>query len=195
MLVFAALCAALMVAFRHLPSSFLPEEDQGYFMTSIQLPADATVERTLEVVKAYEQHAASRPSIRSNITVVGFGFSGSGPNAAMAFTMLKDWGERNGATAQGEVALAQAALSGTIEGTVITLLPPGVAELAPQLHAETPVRLVLYPGEGHGNRRAAARYDFNLRMMEWFDTYLKTGNRTAPIPGPRPALPEEALGK
>ena len=59
----------------------------------------------------------------------------------------------------------------------------------------TPVRLILYPGEGHGNRRAAARYDFNLRMMEWFDTYLKTGNRTAPLPGPRPALPEEALGK
>ena len=60
---------------------------------------------------------------------------------------------------------------------------------------ETPVRLVLYPGEGHGNRRATARYDFNLRMMEWFDTYLKTGNRTAPVPGPRPALPQEALEK
>ncbi len=60
---------------------------------------------------------------------------------------------------------------------------------------DTPVRLVLYPGEGHGNRRAAARYDFNLRMMEWFDTYLKTGKRNAPLPAPRPALPEEALGK
>ncbi|MEA5090442.1 efflux RND transporter permease subunit [Solidesulfovibrio sp.] len=129
MLVFAALCAALMASFRHLPSSFLPEEDQGYFLTSIQLPADATVERTLEVVKAYEQHAAARPSIRSNMTVVGFGFSGSGPNAAMAFTMLKDWGERNGATAQGEVALAQTALSGAIEGTVVTLLPPAIDEL------------------------------------------------------------------
>ncbi|MDD3798678.1 MAG: S9 family peptidase [Novosphingobium sp.] len=59
----------------------------------------------------------------------------------------------------------------------------------------TPVRLVLYPGEGHGNRKAAARYDFNLRMLEWFDTYLKTGNRTAPMPPPRPGLPEDALGK
>ena len=59
----------------------------------------------------------------------------------------------------------------------------------------TPVRMVFYPGEGHGNRKAAARYDFNLRMMEWFDTYLKTGNRTAPLPAPRPSLPEEALGK
>lgn len=60
---------------------------------------------------------------------------------------------------------------------------------------DTPVRLVLYPGEGHGNRRAAARYDFALRMMQWFDTYLKPGNRTAPLPPPRPDLPEDALGK
>lgn len=53
---------------------------------------------------------------------------------------------------------------------------------------ETPVRLVLYPGEGHGNARAAARYDYNVRMMEWFDTYLMTGDRNAAMPGPRPAL-------
>ena len=55
---------------------------------------------------------------------------------------------------------------------------------------EVPVRLVLYPGEGHGNRRAASRYDYNLRMMEWFDTYLKTGDRKAAMPGPRPTLAE-----
>lgn len=53
---------------------------------------------------------------------------------------------------------------------------------------DTPVRLVLYPGEGHGNAKAAARYDYNVRMMEWFDTYLKTGDRDAPLPAPRPEL-------
>ncbi|WP_255553990.1 S9 family peptidase [Sphingomicrobium clamense] len=53
---------------------------------------------------------------------------------------------------------------------------------------ETPVRLVLYPGEGHGNSKAAARYDYNLRMLRWFDTYLKTGDRKAPLPDPRPEL-------
>lgn len=58
---------------------------------------------------------------------------------------------------------------------------------------DVPVRLVFYPGEGHGNRKAAARYDYNLRMMEWFDTYLRTGNRAAPMPGPRPKLPEDAV--
>ena len=53
---------------------------------------------------------------------------------------------------------------------------------------DTPVRLVWYPDEGHGNAMAAARYDYNLRMMEWFDTYLKTGDRDAPMPAPRPDL-------
>ncbi len=129
MLVFAALTAVLVLAFRQLPSAFLPEEDQGYFMTVVQLPADATAERTLDVVKTFEQHAASRESIQSSMTIVGFGFSGSGSNAAMAFTMLKDWDERNGATAQGEVALAQEAMSGTTEGTVMNLLPPAIDEL------------------------------------------------------------------
>lgn len=59
---------------------------------------------------------------------------------------------------------------------------------------EVPVRLVFYPGEGHGNQGAAARYDYNLRMMRWFDTYLKTGDRRAPLPDPRPQLAEGAAG-
>jgi len=60
---------------------------------------------------------------------------------------------------------------------------------------DTPVRLVLYPGEGHGNSKAAARYDYNVRMMEWFDTYLKTGDRDAPLPAPRPELAIETAEK
>jgi len=45
---------------------------------------------------------------------------------------------------------------------------------------ETPVRLVLYPGEGHGNRKSTARFDYNLRMMRWFNIYLK--GETTQIP-------------
>jgi hypothetical protein len=41
-----------------------------------------------------------------------------------------------------------------------------------KVRTETPVRLVFYPGEGHGNRKAAAQYDYSLRMMRWMDTYL-----------------------
>ena len=38
---------------------------------------------------------------------------------------------------------------------------------------KTPVRLIFYPGEGHGNRNAVARYDYNLRMLRWMDHYLQ----------------------
>lgn len=47
---------------------------------------------------------------------------------------------------------------------------------------EVPVRLIYYPNEGHGNIRSGSRYDYNLRMLQWFDTYLKTGDRTATMP-------------
>ena len=59
---------------------------------------------------------------------------------------------------------------------------------------DVPVRMVFYPGEGHGNRQAGSRYDYSLRMLEWFDTYLMTGDRRAPMPDPRPQLAEGAKG-
>ncbi|CAH0285494.1 Multidrug export protein AcrF [Pseudomonas sp. Bi70] len=129
MVVFVLLCGVLAIAGQQLPSSFLPEEDQGYFMTSIQLPNGATSERTLDVVKRFEAHVASRPALDANLVVQGFSFSGSGTNAAMAFTMLKDWKQRNGATAAEEAALAQAAMAENVEGTVMSLMPPAIDEL------------------------------------------------------------------
>ena len=129
MLLFAAIVAILVFALRQLPSAFLPEEDQGYFMTSIQLPADATAERTLDVVKRYEEHVAQRPGSASSISVLGFSFAGSGPNAAMAFTTLKDWDQRNGATAGEEVSLAQKAMEHAPEGAIMVLQPPAIDEL------------------------------------------------------------------
>lgn len=47
---------------------------------------------------------------------------------------------------------------------------------------ELPVRLIYYPGEGHGNRNSGSKYDYNLRMLQWFDTYLMTGDKTAAKP-------------
>jgi multidrug efflux pump len=129
MLVFVAIAGVLVFAFRQLPSSFLPEEDQGYFMTSFLLPSDATNERTLDVVKILEKHIASRPAIQSNISIIGYGFSGSGANAALSFSVLKDWDKRNGATTSDESARAQEAMAGVNEGMVMSLLPPAIDEL------------------------------------------------------------------
>ncbi|MFV8599183.1 multidrug efflux RND transporter permease subunit [Ralstonia pseudosolanacearum] len=129
MLVFVAICGALMFAFRALPSSFLPEEDQGYFMTSFLLPADATTERTQDVVKTLEKHLASRPAIASSISIIGYGFSGAGSNAALNYAVLKDWDKRNGATTIDEGARTQQAMAGVTEGAVMSLLPPAIDEL------------------------------------------------------------------
>jgi dipeptidyl aminopeptidase/acylaminoacyl peptidase len=49
-----------------------------------------------------------------------------------------------------------------------------------RVRADVPVRLVLYPGEPHGFRRAASRYDFSLRMLRWFDHFLKEGRTDLP---------------
>ena len=129
MLVYGGVVAVLAFAFLRLPSAFLPEEDQGYFITSMQLPSDATMERTLDVVKQFEQHVAGRPGIENNQSVLGFSFSGAGPNAALAFTMLKDWKARDGATAQEEVLQVQMAMGSAKEGMIMSLMPPAIDEL------------------------------------------------------------------
>ena len=129
MVVYGGVLAALAFAFLRLPSAFLPEEDQGYFITSMQLPSDATMERTLDVVKQFERHVAARPGIENNQSVLGFSFSGAGPNAALAFTMLKDWKARDGATAQEEVLQAQMAMGSAKEGMIMSLMPPAIDEL------------------------------------------------------------------
>lgn len=129
MVVFAAIVALLLVGFLHIPSSFLPEEDQGYFMTSIQLPYDATSERTLDIAKTFEQHAMTRPGIKDVETVLGYGFAGSGPNAAIIYTIMQDWNKRSGATAQNEVMEANQAMSSVREGMVMNLMPPAIDSL------------------------------------------------------------------
>lgn len=129
MLVYAALSGLLVVGMQALPSAFLPEEDQGYFMTSFQLPADATTERTARAVDQFERYLKGREDIGANLSVLGFGFSGSGPNAAMAFTELKDWKERKGSTSAAEAMAAQAAMESGVDGMVMSLLPPAIEEL------------------------------------------------------------------
>lgn len=129
LLLYAALCAALFLGLSSLPSSFLPDEDQGYFMSSIQLPSDATMQRTLNVVKKFEEEIAARPDIESNIMILGFGFSGSGPNSAMAFTTLKDWKDLQGSTAQGEADRIQASMANVSDAVTMSLLPPAISDM------------------------------------------------------------------
>jgi multidrug efflux pump len=78
---------------KYWPTAFMPEEDQGWFLTSFQLPSDATAERTQKIVKEFEDHLNERSDVKSNISIMGWGFSGAGQNVALAFTTLKDFSE------------------------------------------------------------------------------------------------------
>lgn len=129
MMLYTALCFALYAGLSSLPSSFLPDEDQGYFMSSIQLPADATMQRTLKVVQKFEDEIATQQAVESNIMILGFGFSGSGQNSAMAFTTLKDWKKRVGTTAQDQADYIQSTMENVPDAVTMSLLPPAISDM------------------------------------------------------------------
>ena len=81
--------------YTRLPGSFLPEEDQGYALSVIQLPPGATKQRTSEVMKQMLAILDKDPAVDGVLQVTGFSFIGSGENAGMAFIKLKDWADRD----------------------------------------------------------------------------------------------------
>ncbi|HWI11014.1 MAG TPA: efflux RND transporter permease subunit, partial [Burkholderiaceae bacterium] len=131
MALFAAIVAVVVLLFTRLPASFLPNEDQGYIITSVQLPPGATQARTLAVIQQAEKFFLSQPEVDKMISLLGFSFSGSGQNTALAFVPLKPWGERKGAqhSAQALAGRAFGALSGVRDAFVFALSPPAIPEL------------------------------------------------------------------
>ncbi|HEY9239431.1 MAG TPA: efflux RND transporter permease subunit, partial [Burkholderiaceae bacterium] len=96
MIVYVAIAVAVGLLFVRLPTSFLPNEDQGYIIANVQLPPGATQARTLEAMKQAESFFLNQPETQNMVSVLGFSFSGTGQNAALAFVPLKDWSEREG---------------------------------------------------------------------------------------------------
>jgi multidrug efflux pump len=131
MVIYVALIAAVGVLYMRLPTSFLPNEDQGNLLVNIQLPPGATIERTQAVVEKVEGFMLQQPEVKSMVAVMGFSFSGQGQNAGLAFVTLKDWSERKGAehTADAIVGRAMGALSGVRDAFIFALSPPPIPEL------------------------------------------------------------------
>ena len=116
---------------KSLPSSFLPVEDQGYFINFIQLPVGATQERTVSVLKKMEHYFFSQPQVQDVIDVAGFSFAGQAQNSALAFVHLKPWSERPGPTnaVPAIIGRAFAGLGDIPEAMVIPINPPPIPEL------------------------------------------------------------------
>ncbi len=129
--VFAALVAAVGAIYMLVPTSFLPEEDQGYIVTIVQAPPGATRERTQLALEEVETFFMAQPQVRQVIGVLGFSFFGSGQNAALAFVPLKPWDERSGAdnSASTLAGKAMGALAGSTNAMIFSLAPPPIPEL------------------------------------------------------------------
>jgi multidrug efflux pump len=130
-LLFGAIVVAVGWLYFRLPASFLPNEDQGYMIVSVQLPPGATAERTRAAMQEVEGFMLKQPEVKSMVGVLGFSFSGQGQNAGLAFVTLKDWDERKGAqhTAQAVAGRAFGALSRVRDAFIFPLSPPSIPEL------------------------------------------------------------------
>ena len=131
LVIYAAIIGAVVVVYRQLPTSFLPQEDQGYIIVNVQLPPGATQERMLSVIKQVEGYILKQPEVQSMVGVLGFSFSGQGQNAGLAFTTLKDWEERKDPAHSAESLAGRAfgALLSARDAFIYPLSPPPIPEL------------------------------------------------------------------
>ncbi|VVM38984.1 Toluene efflux pump membrane transporter TtgB [Pseudomonas fluorescens] len=154
LLLYGVLLAVLGYGFSQLPTAFLPTEDQGYTITDIQLPPGASRARTEQVAAQIEAHNSGEAGVGNTTLILGFSFSGSGQNAALAFTTLKDWSERGAAdSAQAIADRANQAFSQIKDAVAFSVLPPPIDGLGESTGFE--LRLQDRGGLGHAQLMAA----------------------------------------
>ncbi|EDR1883840.1 efflux RND transporter permease subunit [Salmonella enterica] len=133
LIIYLLIVVGMAVLFLRLPTSFLPEEDQGVFLTMIQLPSGATQERTQKVLDQVTHYYLNneKANVESVFTVNGFSFSGQGQNSGMAFVSLKPWEERSGEKNSVEAVIARAtrAFSQIRDGLEFPFNMPAIVEL------------------------------------------------------------------
>ncbi|MDX9698272.1 MAG: multidrug efflux RND transporter permease subunit [Rhodocyclaceae bacterium] len=127
MAIYIALVIGLGLLFVRLPESFVPAEDLGYYMIDIQLPPGATYARTETTVQTVNDYLLARDAAESTVVLMGFSFSGTGQNAALAFMSLKDWSVRGkDEAATDEIAAFNAHFSDHADGQVMAVNPPPI---------------------------------------------------------------------
>lgn len=130
LLIFAVLLGVVAWLYVRLPSSFLPNEDQGYIIANVQLPPGASRNRAEAVLAEVDSYFRAQPGVARTIAVAGFSFSGSGQNAGLVFVPLKDWKERG--PDQSADAIAGRSFGGLAhiqDAQVFALSPPPIREL------------------------------------------------------------------
>ena len=159
MAIFAVLALAMGLLFMRLPSAFLPNEDQGVLMATIQAPVGATQERTLQSIAKLENHFLKneKDAVESVFAVQGFSFAGSGQNTGIAFIKLKDWSERDDPERSVEAVAGRgmAAMSQIKDAVTFVFAPPAM----PELGIATGYSFYLQDNAGKGHEALIAARD------------------------------------
>ena len=132
LLAYVLIVVGMVFLFTRIPTSFLPEEDQGVLFAQVQTPAGTTAERTQVVIDRMREYllADESAAVSSVFTVNGFNFAGRGQSSGLAFIMLKPWGERDADNSVFALAArAQAHFSTFRDAMVFAFAPPAVMEL------------------------------------------------------------------
>lgn len=109
-LVLACYVVTLLITygiFRSMPTAFVPDEDQGYFIVLIQAPEGSSLDYTTKVMRTVEKDLHSVPQVSAVFSVTGFSFTGSGPNRGIMFARLTPWSQRRAAGASLDSILAR----------------------------------------------------------------------------------------
>jgi HAE1 family hydrophobic/amphiphilic exporter-1 len=132
--VFVAIVAVLALLFSRMPTAYLPEEDQGILLASVQTPAGSTLEQTSVVVKNVQKHflEQEKEAVEASLGMVGMGFGGRSQNQGMIFLKLRDWKlrHRSELRVKSIAARAMPVLAGIREARGFVFPPPAIPELA-----------------------------------------------------------------
>lgn len=133
LLLYGGIVAAMAILFMKLPTAFLPDEDQGFLICQVQLPAGATQDRTIAVLKQLEKHflEKERDAVEGIITVSGYSFAGRGQNMGLAWVKMKDWKLRKSKDLKAPAVAKRAMMSFSKikDGLAFAFSPPAVLEL------------------------------------------------------------------
>ena len=180
MVAFLALTALAGFLFMRLPTSFLPEEDQGYAFAIIQLPPGANMERTGRVLREMESILKRNPAVEKVLDVAGFSFVGQGENVGLGFIRLKNWSQRTDPSQQIQAFIRQAngALQAIEGARIFVVNMPTVRGLG--RFGGFDFRLEDRAGLGHA------------KLMEARDALLGAAARDPVLAGVRPNQLEDA---
>ncbi|MGH6761140.1 MAG: multidrug efflux RND transporter permease subunit [Phyllobacterium sp.] len=177
MIIYLALLAGLGWSFLQLPSSFLPNEDQGFLIVDMQTPPESSANRTSDVIQKVEGVFGQEEAVDRMVMISGFSFSGAGDNAGLAFVTLKDWSERDDNNSAAAIAgRVNGALFGIKDAMAFALSPPPIQGLG----TSNGFTFRLQDRAGQGQTALAAARDQLLAAAA--DSKIVTGLRVEGMP-------------